>query len=60
VAKACKICKSPILGSRVCQKPLVLDRALIGLGIGPPVDGADNMEKEMFKLETFVTNNWDL
>ena len=42
------------------SKPLVLDRASIGHGIGPLADGVDNMEKETFKLETFVTTNWDL
>jgi hypothetical protein len=32
-------------------------RSAMGLALA---DGVDNMEKETFKLETFVTTNWDL
>lgn len=41
-------------------KPLRLDRALIGEGMGPEVNGIDAMEKDDFQLSSFVATLWDM
>jgi hypothetical protein len=41
-------------------KPLKLDRAFIGEGVGPDVNGIDAMEKEEFQLSSFVSTLWDI
>lgn len=42
------------------SKPLVLDRAFVGQGVGPEVIDIDSMEQEAFKLEDFAPTSWDL
>ncbi|KIW18505.1 hypothetical protein PV08_02793 [Exophiala spinifera] len=42
------------------SKPLTLDRATIGQGLGPDVEGIGAMEQDTFKLEDFAPTNWTL
>jgi hypothetical protein len=41
-------------------KPLKLDSAFIGDGVGPDVSGVDAMEKEEFRLSSLVDVSWDM
>lgn len=42
------------------SKPINLDRASVGRGIGPEVVDIDCMEKPSFKLEDLAPTDWDL
>jgi hypothetical protein len=48
------------VGHARMAKPLSLDRATVGDGVGAAVDDINEMEKNEFKLGSFVIESWDL